>query len=73
MKAQPIYIVHPQSPDQISAFEAVMNLLKIQFEKATKDKPYNTEYVDMIKQADKDIKNGKGKKMSMTEFQNLCK
>ncbi len=72
MQAQPI-ITYPSNINQFEALQAFMNALKIKFEIATKEKPYNTEYVDMIKQADKDIKNGKGKKMSMTQFQNLCK
>ena len=38
-----------------------------------KEKPYNEEFVKEILQGQKDIKEGRGIKMTMEEIQALCK
>jgi len=38
-----------------------------------KEKPYNPEFVKEILQGQKDIKEGKGIKMTMEELQALCR
>jgi hypothetical protein len=58
---------------QIEVIKAVLSALKIKFEIGTSDKPYNPEFVEMIKKSDKEFADGKGTKMSVTEFKNLCK
>ena len=57
---------------QIEALKAFMKALKIKFE-VSKEKPYNPEFVAMIKKGDKQLAGGKGIKMSVTEFKDLCK
>jgi hypothetical protein len=72
MKTQDIFIAHPKNTQQINALKAFMQALEIKFE-TTKEKPYNSEFVDMILQADKDFEKGKGIKMTANEFKALCK
>jgi hypothetical protein len=57
---------------QISAIKAFMKALKIKFE-MTKDKPYNTSFIDMVLGAEKEIKANKGTKVSSKEFDKLWK
>lgn len=59
---------------QIIALKAFMKAMKIKFELPEEEKsPYNPEFVKEIKQSDKDFAEGKGTKMSITEFKELCK
>ena len=59
---------------QIDAIKAFMKALKIKFEvaKAT-ESPYDPEFVAMIKKGQKEVAEGKGIKMSISEFKELCK
>jgi hypothetical protein len=57
---------------QIEAIKAFLQAFKIKFEIGT-DKPYNADFVEMIHKADKEFAEGKGIKMSVDEFKNLCK
>ena len=59
---------------QIKAIKAFMKALKIKFE-LSKDteKPYNAEFVKKIKQGDEDLKNGKGRTVTLEELDNLWK
>ena len=51
-----------------------MKSLKIRFELTKQDeKPYDPEFVAMIKKGDEEFANGKGIKMSVSEFKDLCK
>jgi len=63
---------HPQNSSQLDAIKAFMKALKIKFE-VTKDKPYNPEFVNMVLDAEKEIKQGKGHKVSSKEFDGLWK
>ena len=63
MNSSDIIIVHP-SEDKIEALKAFLKALKIKFEIAT-SKPYNDDFVNDILQGDEDIKNGKGKKITI--------
>ncbi|MBY0245306.1 MAG: hypothetical protein K2Q03_07635 [Sphingobacteriaceae bacterium] len=59
---------------QIDAIKAFMKALKIKFEVSKEtEKPYNEEFVKKIKQGDKEFAEGKGIKMSVSEFKALCK
>jgi hypothetical protein len=70
---QPINITaYTEDDSQIEAVKAFMKALKIKFE-ISKDKPYNPEFVTKIKQGDKDIKAGKGRKVTVEELNNLWK
>ena len=72
MQAENIFIAHPTTIDQLNALKAVMKALKIKFE-VSKEKPYNTDFVDMVLDAEKEIKNGKGLKVTSKGFDNLWK
>ncbi len=43
------------------------------FEIEKEDKPYNPEFVKEILEAEKDIREGRGIKMTMEEIRTLCK
>ena len=62
------------NPSQVDAIKAFMKALKIKFEvtKETKN-PYNKDFVKQIQQGDEDLKNGKGKKMTIEQLERLCK
>ncbi len=61
---------------QIEAIKAVIKAFKIKY-KITKaddvESPYNPDFVAMIKQGEKDLKKGKGVKMTLGDLENLCK
>jgi hypothetical protein len=66
------FIVQAANAEQENVLKAFFNALKIKFE-VSKEKPYNKDFVNMILQAEDDIKKGKGKKISSEEFDNLWK
>ena len=57
---------------QIEAVKAFMKALKIKFE-ITKDQPYNPEFVNKILEAEQEIKQGKGLKVTSEGFDDLWK
>ena len=65
-------IAYTEDSSQIEAIKAVMKALKIKFE-VSKEKPYNTDFADMVLDAEKEIKNGKGLKVTSKGFDNLWK
>ena len=71
MNTSDIIIAHP-SEDKLEALKAFLKALKIKFEVAT-SKPYNDDFVNDILQGDEDIKNGKGKKMTLDQIDDLWK
>jgi len=61
---------------QIEAIKAVFKAFKIKYKiskVSDSENPYNPKFVNMIKEGEKDLKNGKGIKMSLDEHENLCK
>jgi hypothetical protein len=66
------FIVHPENAEQENVLKAFFKALKIKFEVAN-ESDYNSDFVNMILDADKQIKDGKGKKVSSQEFDLLCK
>ena len=71
MNNSDIIIVHP-SEDKLEALKAFLKALKIKFEIVT-SKPYNDDFANTILQGDKDIKNGKGKKITLDQIDDLWK
>ena len=65
--------IHPKDEEQFSVVEAFLNALKVPFEKSNEESPYNPEFVKKILQGDKDIKEGKGRKITMEELNDLWK
>ena len=57
---------------QIEAVKAFMKALKIKFE-ISKDQPYNPEFVNKILEAEQEIKQGKGLKVTSEGFDDLWK
>ena len=67
-------LVYPENEETWEALKAVMTALKIKFEPATeKAGPYNPEFVNMVLEAEQEIKDGKGLKVSSSEFDGLWK
>lgn len=67
---------YTEDASQIEAIKAVFKAFKIKYKisNATdSEKPYKTEFVNMIMQGEEDLKKGKGIKISLDELENLCK
>lgn len=60
-------LIRPKSKDQIKVFEEMAKALRVPFE-VKEGSPYNPEFVAMVKKADKDFKNGKGKKIKLDDI-----
>jgi len=65
--------IHPKNKKQYSVIETFLKELKVPFEKTSKESPYNPEFVKKILQGDKDLKAGKGRKVSIDELNKLWK
>lgn len=52
---------------------AVLKALDVPFEKAREESSYNPAFVKKIKQGDKDLKAGKGRKVTLDELNRLWK
>ena len=65
--------IHPKNKEQLTVVKAFLKALKVPFEKSRKASPYNPEFVQKIQQGDEDLKEGKGRKVSMDELNNLWK
>ncbi len=67
---------YTEDASQIEAIKAVIKAFKIKYT-STKakeaDSPYNPDFVAMIKQGEKDLKNGKGISMTIEELEKVCK
>ena len=63
-----------ENNSQVDAIKAFMKALKIKFELSKEDiKPYDPEFVKKIKQGDEDLKNGKGRTVTLEELDSLWK
>ena len=71
MQTENIFIAHPTTPEQISALKAFFKALKIKFE--VKEKSYDPEFVNMVLEAEEEIKGGEGVKVTSQEFDDLWK
>lgn len=73
MNSRNVFIAQPTSEEQFTALKSVLKALKIQFEIRKQDEVYNPEFVNMVLEAEKEIKSGKGKKLSSEEFNDIWK
>ena len=64
---------HTIDASQIEAIKAFMKALKIKFELSKEQSSYNPEFVRKIQQGDDDLKQGKGRKITIEEFDSLWK
>lgn len=65
-----------EDSSQIEAIKAIIKAFKIKYtisEVEETESPYNAEFVAMIKQGEKDLHKGKGIRMNLDDFGNLCK
>ena len=60
----------PTDLSQVEAIKAFMKALKIKFE-VTRTEPYDPEFVKKIAQGDNDLKEGKGRKVTVKELNKL--
>ena len=69
-------IAYTEDASQIEAIKAVIKAFKIKYKisKAREaESPYDPEFVAMIKQGEKDLKNGKGITMTLDKLESICK
>lgn len=67
---------YTEDPTQIEALKSVIKAFKIKYRISVaeqEESPYDPEFVAMIKQGEKDLKNGKAIKISLEELDKLCK
>ncbi len=64
---------HTKDASQIEALKAFMKALKIKFELSEESNLYNPEFVKKIQQGDEDLKNGKGRTVTLEELDSLWK
>ena len=67
-----VFIARPVNMEQENVLKVLFKALKIKFE-VTKEVPYDADFVNMVLQAEESIKQGKGKKVTSEEFDNLWK
>ncbi len=65
---------YSEDTSQVEAIKAFMKALKIKFKLSKEEiKPYNPEFVKKIKQGDEDLKNGKGRTVTLEVLDGLWK
>ncbi len=72
MKTQDIMIVHPSNDEQVAILKAFLEALKIKFE-ISKEDAYNADFVAKIEKARQDYKDGKSKKYTAEQLNDLWK
>jgi len=65
-------IAYPEDSSQVEAIRAFMKALKIKFE-VSRDQPYDPEFVNKILEAEQEIKQDKGLKVTSEGFDDLWK
>ena len=64
--------INTEDKEVLKAVKALLKGFDVSFEEKS-DKPYDPEFVALVKEAEKEIKEGKGIKMSATELKALWK
>ncbi len=67
---------YTEDDTQIEAIKAVIKAFKIKYKISVakrEESPYDPEFVAMIKKGENDLKKGRGIKMTLEEFDKLCK
>ena len=59
-------VVHPENKEQLDAMKSFMKAFKISYEEETDS--YDPEFVEMIKQGDRDLKAGKGVRVDIDDL-----
>ncbi len=69
-------IAYTEDASQIEAIKAVIKAFKIKYtiiKTKEKNSLYKPEFIEMIKQGEKDLKNGKGISMTIEDLEKVCK
>lgn len=66
-------LLHPKNKEQLAAIKAIAKALKIDFETKSDDSPYSPDFVKKIQQGDEDLKQGKGRTVTLEELDGLWK
>ena len=69
MQFEEVFIIHPATTEQASALKAFIKALKIKFEVATNDKPYNHDFVAKIKRSKKEFEQGNFTRIEKDDLQ----
>lgn len=67
------FLAHTKSKEEEEALKAILKALKIKFEETTDKYPYSEEFVNMVVEAEQEIKEGKSIKVSLKGFDDLWK
>lgn len=67
MKTETTFIVHTETAEQGNALKAFAKALKMKLEVA-KEKPYNPEFVEKIRESRQQAKEGKTVKMTLDDI-----
>lgn len=66
-------IIHPKDKSQLTTVKAVLKALKVPFEKAEEESPYNPEFVAKIRRSQKQAREGKTITYTFDQLRELCK
>lgn len=66
-------LLHPKNKEQLLAIKAIAKALKIDFETKSDSSPYDPDFVKKIQQGDEDLKQGKGRTITLEELDSLWK
>jgi len=69
-------IAYTEDASQIEAIKAVIKAFKIKYtinKTEETNSSYKPEFIAMIKQGEKDLKNGKGISMTIEDLERVCK
>ena len=68
------FTAYLEDPSQLEAITTFMKSQKIRYEVSVNaESYYNIDFINKIKQGDKDLLNGKGKKVTLEELDQLWK
>lgn len=68
MSKKSTLIAHPSNANELEIIKAFFKALKIKYEITKEDTSYNSDFVKKIEQGDKDLKEGKGRKVTLEEL-----
>lgn len=65
--------IHPKDKDQLTTVKAVLKALKVPFEMAEEESPYNPEFAAKIRRSQKQAREGKTITYTPDQLRELCK
>lgn len=67
------FTAYTNNNEQIKAIKAFMRALNIKFDVSKDKDDYDPKFIEMIKQGEKDLKDGKGIEITLSEIEKECK